>query len=183
MGAAAQNIKTVVKNIDDYLLAPLGKAMFAFNMQFDYDPKAQGDLAVKAQGTESLMRNEIRSQKLMQIMQIGSNPAMAPMVKFDYILREIAASLDLDEDKIVNDPREAAIQAMLMKQYQEAMGEMGAEGQGEAAGATQQGQEGSPTADNEAGVGAGAIGPGNAPEPGSPGFSRPDAVPGGEGPA
>jgi len=183
MGAAAQNIKTVVKNIDDYLLAPLGKAMFAFNMQFDYDPKAQGDLAIKAQGTESLMRNEIRSQKLMQIMQIGSNPAMAPMVKFDYILREIAASLDLDEDKIVNDPREAAIQAMLMKEYQAAMGETGAEASQEGAGSTQQGQEGTPTADNEAGVGAGAMGPGNAPEPGSPGFSRPDAVPGGEGPA
>jgi len=172
MGAAAQNIKTVVKNIDDYLLSPLGKAMFAFNMQFDFDPEANGDLAVVAKGTESLMRNEIRSQKLMQVMQMGANPAMAPMIKFDYILREIAASLDLDEDKIVNDPREAAIQAELMKMYQESMPQT----QPQAAGATQQGQEGSPTVDNQAGVGAGAMGPGNAPEPGAEGFSRPDAA-------
>jgi hypothetical protein len=165
MGAAAQNIKTVVKNVDDYLLAPLGKAMFAFNMQFDYDDKAKGDLSVRAQGTESLMRNEIRSQRLMQMMQLGANPALAPMIKFDYIIREIAASLDLDEDKIINDPREAAVQAMLMKEYQ---AEMQAQQPQQA---PQQGQEGTPTPDNPAGVGAGNIGPGNAPEPGAPGFS------------
>jgi len=172
MGAAAQNIKTVVKNIDDYMLAPLGQAMFAFNMQFDFDPEANGDLAVVARGTESLMRNEIRSQKLMQVMQLGANPAMAPMIKFDYILREIAASLDLDEDKIVNDPREAAIQAALMAQYAQNMPQTAQGG----AQQPQQGQEGSPTPDNQAGVGAGAMGPGNAPEPGAEGFSRPDAA-------
>jgi len=160
MGAAAQNIKTVVKNIDDYLLSPLGKAMFAFNMQFDYDKRAKGDLAVIARGTESLMRNEVRSQRLMQVMQMGANPALAPMIKFDYILREIAASLDLDEDKIVNDPREAAIQAILMQQVQ---GEMQAE--------ASQGQEGTPSPANPSGTGAGNIAPGNAPEPGAPGFS------------
>ena len=172
MGAAAQNIKTVVKNIDDYLLSPLGQAMFAFNMQFDFDPEANGDLAVIARGTESLMRNEIRSQKLMQVMQLSANPAMAPMIKFDYILREIAASLDLDEDKIVNDPREAAIQAALMAQYQQNAPQASQEG----AQQPQQGQEGVPTPDNQAGVGAGAMGPGNAPEPGAEGFSRPDAA-------
>jgi len=172
MGAAAQNIKTVVKNIDDYMLAPLGQAMFAFNMQFDFDPEANGDLAIIAKGTESLMRNEIRSQKLMQVMQMGANPAMAPMIKFDYILREIAASLDLDEDKIVNDPREAAIQAALMAQYQQNAPQASQEG----AQQPQQGQEGVPTPDNQAGVGAGAMGPGNAPEPGAEGFSRPDAA-------
>lgn len=165
MGAAAQNIKTVVKNVDDYLLAPLGKAMFAFNMQFDYDERAKGDLAVIARGTESLMRNEIRSQRLMQILQIGSNPALAPMVKFDYILREIAASLDLDEDKIVNDPREAAIQAMIMKEVQ---AEMQAQQPQQP---PQQGNEGVPTPENPSGTGAGNMGPGNAPEPGTPGFS------------
>ena len=172
MGAAAQNIKTVVKNVDDYLLAPLGKAMFAFNMQFDFDPEANGDLAIMARGTESLMRNEIRSQKLMQVMQLGGNPAMAPMIKFDYILREIAASLDLDEDKIVNDPREAAVQAALMAQFAQSAPQSAQQAPQQ----PQQGQEGSPTPDNQAGVGAGAVGPGNAPEPGAEGFSRPDTA-------
>ena len=166
MGAAAQNIKTVVKNVDDYLLAPLGKSMFAFNMQFDFDPAANGDLSVIAKGTESLMRNEIRSQRLMQMMQIGANPMLAPMLKFDYIVREMAASLDLDEDKIVNDPREAAIQAELMKAYVQANPQAAQQQQQPA-----QGQEGVPNPANPSGTGAGNMGPGTAPEPGAPGFS------------
>ena len=114
MGAAAQSIKAVVRNIDDYLLTPLGKSLFAFNMQFNFDPNIKGDLDVIARGTESLMRNEIRSQRLIQFMQMSASPTMAPFVKYDYILRELAASMDLDEDKILNDPREAAIQAKMM---------------------------------------------------------------------
>ena len=45
MGAAALNIKTVIKNIDDYLLRPLGESLFSWNMQFNADiPEIQGDL-------------------------------------------------------------------------------------------------------------------------------------------
>ena len=35
MSVANGSIRSVVKNIDDYLIAPLGKAFFSFNMQFD----------------------------------------------------------------------------------------------------------------------------------------------------
>jgi len=119
MGAAAQGIKTVVRNVDDYLLAPLGQALFAFNMQFLFNEEfANGDLEVKSRGTESLMRNEIRSQRLLQFMQMTQNPQMAPFVKYDYVLRELAASMDLDEDKIMNDQREAIIQAKMMAEIQ-----------------------------------------------------------------
>ena len=54
MGAAAGGIKTVIKNVDDYLLRPLGEGLFQFNMQFDFDPDIKGDLEVSARGTESL---------------------------------------------------------------------------------------------------------------------------------
>lgn len=115
MGAAAQNIKAVVKNIDDYLLVPLGKALFAFNMQFNFDKEIIGDLEVVAKGTQSLMRNEIRSQKILQFLQLTNNPVDNPWTKRDYLLRELADCLDLDAEKAVNDPREAAIQAEIMK--------------------------------------------------------------------
>ena len=115
MGAAAQNIKAIVRNVDDYLLGPLAKALFAFNMQFNFDKEfAEGAFEISAKGTESLMRNEVRSQRLLQFMQMTANPLMTPFVKYDYILRELAASMDLDEEKILNDPREAAIQATMM---------------------------------------------------------------------
>ena len=91
-------------------------------MQFNFDQEyTKGDLEVVARGTESLMRNEIRSQRLLQFMQMTANQQMAPFVKYDFILREIAASMDLDEEKILNDPREAMIQAKMMAEIQAMM--------------------------------------------------------------
>jgi hypothetical protein len=107
MNAASGSIKTVIKNVDDYLLGPIGKAFFSFNMQFDFDPEIRGDLEVNARGTESLMANEVRSQRLMQFLQIVSNPALAPYAKMPYIIREIAKAMDLDEDKVTNNMDEA----------------------------------------------------------------------------
>jgi hypothetical protein len=161
MGAAAQNIKAVVRNVDDYLLAPLGRSLFSFNMQFNFDKAIRGDLDVVAKGTESLMRNEVRSQRLLQFMQMTGNPSMAPFVKYDYILRELAASMDLDEDKVLNDPREAAIQAEMMAAVAALMPQQ----------PPQQQQQGGPSPEDPTGNGNGNIAPGNAPEPGAPGFT------------
>ena len=118
MGAAAGSIKTVVKNFDDYLLRPLGEAFFSFNMQFDFDPKIQGDLEVKARGMESLMANEVRSQRLLQFLQVVANPALAPFAKFPTIIREIANAMNLDPDKVCNTPEEAMRQAKILQQQQ-----------------------------------------------------------------
>jgi hypothetical protein len=118
MNAASGSIKTVIKNTDDYLLKPIGEAFFRFNMQFDYSSDIKGDLEVKARGTESLMANEVRSQRLMQFLQVASNPALMPFAKFPYIIREIAKSMELDPDKVTNDMAEAARQAEIMKQQQ-----------------------------------------------------------------
>ena len=119
MNAASGSIKTVIKNVDDYLLKPLGEGFFRFNMQFNYDPSTKGDLEVKARGTESLMANEVRSQRLMQFLQVSANPALAPFAKFQYIIREIAKAMDLDPDKVTNNMDEAAIQAELMKEFRQ----------------------------------------------------------------
>src|SRR6056300_1057766 len=118
MNAANGSIRTVVKNIDDYLLGPLGKGLFRFNMQFDFDPELRGDLEVKARGTESLMANEVRSQRLMQFLQVVQNPALAPFARMDYIVREIAKSMDLDPDKVGNNMAQAAVQAEILKEFQ-----------------------------------------------------------------
>ena len=160
MGAASGGIKTVVKNVDDYLLRPLGEGFFRFNMQFDFDPEIKGDLEVKARGTESLMANEVRSQRLMQFLQVASSPALAPFAKFQYVIREIATSLDLDPDKVTNNMDEAALQAEIMKGFQ--------------APAPVPGQEGAPAGVNPmdpTGAGGGTIGVGQAPMPGEQGFS------------
>ena len=157
MGAAQGSIKNVIKNIDDYLLRPLGEGLFRFNMQFDFDPDIKGDLEVKARGTESLMANEVRSQRLMQFMQIASSPALAPFAKFQYIIREIAKSLELDPEKVTNNMNEAALQAELMKQFQQEQPQ-------------QQAPAGADPTD-PTGAGGGTIGTGQAPTPQEQGFS------------
>tara|TARA_R100000315_G_scaffold61315_2_gene39559 strand:- start:3594 stop:5720 length:2127 start_codon:yes stop_codon:yes gene_type:complete len=116
MGAAAGSIKTVVKNFDDYMLKPLGEALFQFNMQFNYNPDIKGDLEVRARGLASLMQNEVRSQRLMSFLQITSNPVLAPFAKFPYIIREIARTMSLDPEKVTNTPEEMLRQAALMQE-------------------------------------------------------------------
>ena len=158
MNAASGSIKTVIKNVDDYLLRPLGEGLFRFNMQFDFNPDIKGDLEVKARGTESLMANEVRSQRLMQFLQVASNPALAPFAKFQYVIREIAKALDLDPEKVTNNMNDAAIQAELMKGFQQPA----------------QQQQKPPAGANPAdptGSGGGTIGVGQAPTPGERGFT------------
>ncbi|MBT8449766.1 MAG: hypothetical protein KJO69_08755, partial [Gammaproteobacteria bacterium] len=117
MGAANGSVRTVVKNFDNFLISPLGKSLYYFNMQFDFDKELVGDFEVKARGTESLMANEVRSQRLMQFLSLVQNPILGPFAKMDYILREIAKSMDLDPDKVTNNLGDAAIAAKIMSQF------------------------------------------------------------------
>ena len=115
LGAASLNVKTVIKNLDDFLLKPLGEAYFQWNMQFlESKLGVEGDLEVKATGTASLMQKEVRSQRLTTFLQSIQNPAIAPFVKINKLIGELAYSLDLDPDEILNDPEEAAIMAQII---------------------------------------------------------------------
>jgi len=181
LGAASLNIKTVVKNLDDFLLKPLGEAYFQWNMQFfEGDIDVKGDLEVKATGTNSLMQKEVRSQRLTMFLQTAQSPAIAPFVKISKLVSELAYSLDLDPDEILNDPEEAAIMAQIIgmqnagqntseeaqpnSQQPEAMGGLG----------------GTPQAPQDIGVtgtGGGNIGIGNVPQSGEDQFSGTVAPP------
>lgn len=177
MGAAALNIKTVVKNIDDFLLGPLGESYFHWNMQFNADiPEIRGDLEVRARGTSALMQKEVRSQRLMTFMQITANPAFAPYVKAYGLLKEIAEALDIDPKKLINDPDEAAIHARIIGAMNGQLdpSQHAAVGLGIPASNGTQGQ--GPMAQdqnqsNPGGNGGGNIGTGSVPKPNEAGFT------------
>ena len=155
MGAASLNIKTVVKNLDDFLLKPLGVAFYQWNMQFyEGDLNVVGDLEIKATGTSSLMQKEVRSQRLTTFLQSVQNPAVAPFVKVSKIIQELAYSLDFDPEEIINSPEEAAIYAEII----------GLQNQ-------PQTQEAAPPAAGVTGTGDGTIGTGAVPQPGEEQFS------------
>ena len=175
LGAASLNIKTVVKNLDDFLLKPLGEAYFQWNMQFLEDKLGVvGDLEVSASGTNSLMQKEVRSQRLTMFLQTVQNPAIAPFVKMSKLISELAYSLDLDPDEILNDPEEAAIMAQIIGMQnnvgQETSSEVSAPGEGEGMGGLG-GTPGAPQELGTTGTGGGNIGTGNVPMPGEDQFS------------
>ena len=174
MGSAGLGIKTVIKNIDDHLLRPLGENMFMWNMQFSEDEDAtMGDLEIKPKGTTSVMMKEVRSQRLTMLLQTVSNPMLAPFVKLPTLIKELAIAQDMEPDELVNDVNEAQIFAEILR---------GLNGQttGEEAIAPGEQQpnmgapEGVPAgADptDPTGVGGGTIGTGTTPTAGEGGFT------------
>ena len=175
LGAASLNIKTVVKNLDDFLLKPLGEAYFQWNMQFmEGKLGIEGDLEINAMGTNSLMQKEVRSQRLTMVLQTVQNPAVAPFVKMSKLISELAYSLDLDPEEILNDPEEAAMMAQIigMQNAQQETGESPeASGQEQGPMGSTQGTP-NPTQElGSTGTGGGNIGTGNVPMPGEDQFS------------
>ena len=175
LGAASLNIKTVVKNLDDFLLKPLGEAYFQWNMQFfEGSLDVKGDLEVSATGTNSLMQKEVRSQRLTTFLQTVQNPAIAPFVKISKLISELAYSLDLDPDEVLNDQEEAAIAAQIIG-LQNAGQNNGEEAQASGQQPSPMGSpEGTPAGPQDLGVtgtGGGNIGTGNVPQSGESEFS------------
>jgi hypothetical protein len=170
------SIKTVIKNIDDYLLKPLGEAFFQWNMQYnDRSPDIVGDLEIKPRGTSAVMQKEVRTQRLTTLLQTIANPMLAPFIKIPNLVKELAISQDIDPDLLVNDMDEAKIYAEMLKGLQNAQQGTGPEGQ--PAGQQPAGMGGPdatlggpPPVDNS-GVGGGTIGTGNVPASGEAGFT------------
>jgi len=174
MSSAGLSIKTVIKNIDDYLLKPLGESFFQWNMQFGNAPEVIGDLEIKPKGTSAVMQKEVRTQRLTTLLQTVTNPMLAPFVKIPNLMRELAISQDIDPESLVNDMNEAAIFADMLRGLANVQG-TGPEAQptGE-----QPGGMGSPTGvpaganqPNVQGVGGSEIGVGDVPQAGESGFT------------
>ena len=173
LSAANLNIKTVVKNLDDFLLKPLGEAYFQWNMQFyEGDLAIEGDLEVKATGTSSLMQKEVRSQRLTMFLQSVQNPAIAPFVKIPELIKELAYTLDLDPETVINDPNEAEIYAKIIGLQNARQNQsVGGTDSPESPMDTPQGiPNQSPEPDNS-GVGNGTIGTGGVPQTGEMEFT------------
>jgi len=112
---------------------------------------------------------------LTTFLQTVQNPAIAPFVKISKLISELAYSLDLDPDEILNDPEEAAIMAQIIGMQQNVGQETGTEaeaiGEQQAAMGSVQGTPEQPQELGATGTGGGNIGTGNVPMPGEGEFS------------
>ena len=176
MGSAGLSMKTVIKNIDDYMLKTIGEAYFQWNMQFNEDVEdVEGDLEIKPRGVAAVMQKEVRTQRLTSLLQTVSNPMLAPFVKLPNLMRELAISQDIDPDSLVNDVNEAQVYAQMLQ----GMMANAQQGTGEEAGPAPQqqgmapngGVPSGPPGVDDSGRGNGTIGVGTAPSAGEAGFT------------
>ena len=177
MGGASLSMKTVIKNVDDHLLKPLGEAYYQWNMQFNEDmDDIGGDLEIKPRGVAAVMQKEVRSQRLIGLLQTVSNPMLAPFIKIPNLMRELAISQDIDPDSLVNDVNEAQIYAQML-QGMMANAQQGTGEGGGPAGQQQQGMAGAGGVPDEsqesdgASPDGGRVGVGTAPVAGEAGFT------------
>jgi len=176
MNAGAQSVKTVIKNVDDFLLKPLGESYFQWNMQYnDESPDIVGDLEIKPRGTSAVMQKEVRTQRLTTLLQTVANPMLAPFIKLPNLVRELAIAQDIDPDQLVNNIDEAQLYAEVLKGLQNVQQGTGPEGgpagqQPTGMGGPDGVPAGPPPVD-ASGVGDGTIGTGNVPVAGEDGFT------------
>ena len=174
MGSAGLSIKTVIKNIDEFLLRSIGESFFQWNMQFNDDnAEIRGDLEIKPKGISSVMQKEVRTQRLTALLQTIGNPMLAPFIKIPNLIKELAISQDIDPDQLVNDPQEAAIFADILRGLNERVTsqEAPAPGQQSPNMGTPEGVPSGPPPVDQSGVGGGTIGIGNAPVAGESNFT------------
>ena len=97
------------------MLRPLGQALFQWNMQFNSNkPEIIGDLDIKAVGSLGMLNKETQAQNLQVLLQLSTNPALAPLVKLTQVVEDLVSSMDLDSEAYINSPEEAEIYATLM---------------------------------------------------------------------
>ena len=107
-------------------------------------------------------------------LQTVQNPAIAPFVKMSKLISELAYSLDLDPDEILNDPEEAAIMAQIIGMQnagQNTGQEAGPAGAQPPDMGPPQGAPGEPQELGATGTGGGNIGTGAVPQSGEAEFS------------
>jgi hypothetical protein len=132
-------------------------------------------LSIKPRGTAAVMQKEVRSQRLITLLQTIANPMLAPFIKLPNLVKELAISQDIDPDELVNDLDEAQLYAEVLKGLQNAQQGTGPEG-GPAGqppagmGVANAVPSGPPPVDNS-GVGNGTIGTGDVPVAGEAGFT------------
>ena len=110
MGAANVALKSTIKNIDDFLMEPMIKALYHWNMEFNSKDYIKGDLKIIARGSTALVQKEVQSQRLLQFLSLVSNPMDSGLVDRNQLIRDIAKSMDIDPDEIVKSEEQIALE-------------------------------------------------------------------------
>ena len=99
-------LKSVIKNIDDYLTKPMIRSLYDWNMTWNENELVKSDMRIIARGSTALIQKEVQSQRLLQFLSLINNPMDAQVVNREKLLVDIAKSLDIDPDEVIKSQEE-----------------------------------------------------------------------------
>ena len=74
-------LKSVIKNIDDYLTKPLVRSLYDWNMTWNPNDDIKSDMRIIAKGSTTMVQKEVQSQRLLQFLSLINNPMDTQMIK------------------------------------------------------------------------------------------------------
>lgn len=119
MTQANINLKTVMKNIDDFWIEPIVEAMHSWFMTFGEDNSIKMPIKIKAIGTDSLLAKEMKLESLAKFMQVTANPQDAIFVDRVKAMKVYAKSLDTEDIMRPDDEIKKIMDEMSARSQQE----------------------------------------------------------------
>lgn len=105
--AAMSFIKTVIGNIDTFLISPMVEDLYDWHMQFNPDEDIKGDYEVVATGVQGAISRELTAQKLIGVLQVFAQPDLAHYPKYDKIGAMLGQTLGLYDLDLIHTEKEA----------------------------------------------------------------------------
>lgn len=100
---------TPIKNIDDYLIVPMIKSLYDFNMKwFGHEFTGGLDVKVKALGSKSLLTKEIQNAQQVNLLNVSNNDRDALIVKRAETYANVVESMGMNPEDHINTPEEIA---------------------------------------------------------------------------
>ncbi len=97
MTQANINLKSTLKNIDNFWIEPIVEAFYAWFTELSPDPMKRLPIKVKAIGADSLIAKELKIESLLKLLQVTAAPSDAILTNRPKIIKEIARLLDNDD--------------------------------------------------------------------------------------
>lgn len=98
--------RSVVSNVDRYAVDPFFTKLYMFFMQWSDDESIKGDMKVDAKGSSTLLKAEVMTTQLINLLNITNNPTDIQLTKRDNMLRMVAENQGLNGDEVVKTPEE-----------------------------------------------------------------------------
>ena len=98
--------RTVISNIDKYLIKPMIEMYYDFNMQWNSKDEIKCAAKVTANGISGIIAREMRTQQLISFSSLTSNPQDATLVNRRKLLSLLIESMDKKEEDILYTPDE-----------------------------------------------------------------------------